>query len=263
MTITSIHQSQLGQFLRCSEQFRRRYINGEIIPPGVAAHRGRGFHKAAEVNHVQKVESKKDLPADDLKDAARDEFLKSSKDQGVFIPKSKASDTKQIIQQAFDETINATGFYSETIAHTIDPVAAELRIETDIGLSMPIEGTLDLIVPQAIRDFKVRGKRSAASWAHNELQVDFYWELYREQFEEYPQYFQYDEIIMLKTKTDWVATETKRESPERLKAYCNLFIRALETGLFPPAQPDSWQCSEAWCGWYKVCAYTKGIKYFT
>ena len=53
--INSIHQSNLGTALRCGEQFRRRYIEGERIPPGVAAGRGTGVHNANDVNLSQKV----------------------------------------------------------------------------------------------------------------------------------------------------------------------------------------------------------------
>ena len=73
--IDSIHQSSLGTALRCGEQFRRRYIEGERVPPGVAAGRGTGVHKANEVNLNQKVITGTDLKLSDLKDAARDGFV--------------------------------------------------------------------------------------------------------------------------------------------------------------------------------------------
>lgn len=38
--------SQLDTFTRCGEQFRRRFMEGECIPPGIAARIGSGVHKA-------------------------------------------------------------------------------------------------------------------------------------------------------------------------------------------------------------------------
>ena len=67
----AITQSMLGMFLRCSHQFERRYLRGEIIPPGIAARRGSATHKAAQINLEQKLHSQADLPEDDLQDAAR------------------------------------------------------------------------------------------------------------------------------------------------------------------------------------------------
>ena len=51
--IDSIHQSTANTALRCGEQFRRLYIEDERIPPGIAAGRGTGVHKANEVNLKQ------------------------------------------------------------------------------------------------------------------------------------------------------------------------------------------------------------------
>ena len=73
--IESIHQSMLGMWLRCGVQFERRYIREEVIPPGIAARRGTAVHKAAEINHKQKLSTGKDLPISDLKDAAWGVFV--------------------------------------------------------------------------------------------------------------------------------------------------------------------------------------------
>ena len=62
--------SQLNLFSNCAEAYRRRYILGEIIPPGVALLKGSGVHVGAAVNHAQKVNSGVDLPVKDIVDAA-------------------------------------------------------------------------------------------------------------------------------------------------------------------------------------------------
>ena len=72
----TITQSMLGMFLRCPHQFERRYLRGEIIPPGIAARRGSATHKAAQINHEQKLHSQEDLPVGDLQDAARDHYVR-------------------------------------------------------------------------------------------------------------------------------------------------------------------------------------------
>jgi len=47
----AITQSMLGMFLRSPHQFERRFLRGELIPPGIAAWRGSATHKAAQINH--------------------------------------------------------------------------------------------------------------------------------------------------------------------------------------------------------------------
>jgi len=40
MSVDFLTKSMLGMFARCPAQFERRYINNEIIPPGIAARQG-------------------------------------------------------------------------------------------------------------------------------------------------------------------------------------------------------------------------------
>jgi hypothetical protein len=47
-------------FQRCGEQYRRRYLENEIIPPGISARIGSGVHKAAEINFRAKIQTGED-----------------------------------------------------------------------------------------------------------------------------------------------------------------------------------------------------------
>ena len=57
-----ISDSQLRMLTRCGIQYENRYVMGEIIPPGIAAVRGIGVHRAAAANGQQKIESGSDHP---------------------------------------------------------------------------------------------------------------------------------------------------------------------------------------------------------
>ena len=87
----------LGMFLRCAHQFERRYLRGEIIPPGIAARRGSATHQAARINHDQKLHSQEDLPLGDLQDAARDHYVHLIKEEGVFIPKDQVAEKDRLL----------------------------------------------------------------------------------------------------------------------------------------------------------------------
>ena len=53
--------SSLSMFLKCGEQFRRRYECNEIIPPSASLARGTCGHKSLEANFRQKIETREDL----------------------------------------------------------------------------------------------------------------------------------------------------------------------------------------------------------
>lgn len=68
--VAHISASQLVTFARCPEQWRRRYIEGDIIPPGIAALRGSGVHKGAETAMRSKIETHANMRPAEVVDIA-------------------------------------------------------------------------------------------------------------------------------------------------------------------------------------------------
>jgi len=253
--IDEIHQSMISMFLRCGLQFEKRYLENLKIPPGVAARRGSSFHKAAEVNHKQKMETKADLPLGDLKDAGRDEFVRLVKEEGVFIPTDKLTDKNALLNEALNESLSAIELYHRDIAPGIEPAAVEKALVANIGCALPIGGKLDLIEPTRIRDFKC-GKTKNQTWADRAIQPTFYHALYKSEYGAYPEEFRYDIISPLKTKTNHIALPTHRDDTDivNVRLTINEFIKALKAGDFHQADPDHWICSEDWCGFWWICS---------
>lgn len=256
--IKSIHQSMLNRWLMCGEQFRRIYIEGQRRPPGVAARRGTSVHKANEINMDQKRITKSDMPVSDLQDAARDEFVRLVKDDGVFIPKENLSEKTKILNNGLNETISATAVYRESIAPSIQPAMIEDFITADIGLELPLGGTIDTADESGvIHDLKIQ-KRKDQSWADRSLQTSIYWILYRERCGHDPDSFVFDQIIPNKTmEHDPIVTRRTPADFQRLRQYIKAFLTDYNAGNFRPADPGSWICHPSWCGFYSVCKYTK------
>src|SRR5579871_349320 len=66
LPVEHLSATSTSMFMRCPEQFRRRYVLGEKERPGGALVLGRGFHFAQETNFRQKLETYRDLPMDDV-----------------------------------------------------------------------------------------------------------------------------------------------------------------------------------------------------
>lgn len=255
--IESIHQSMVNTWLRCGVQFERRYINGEIIPPGVAARRGSAAHKGAEVSNRSVMESGNIPPLDVLQDATRDEYKRLIKDEGVFIPADQKAETNVILNDNLNQAMAAVKKYHEAIAPNVKPIGTEIKITADVGLSLPVAGIIDCAEEGRIRDLKVRGRASNKATADMDLQPSFYWVLYRERFGKFPDEFIYDEIVPLKTKTTYnpIPTSRNAEAMERWRLYLAAFLRDLGTGIFRPSDPGNFLCSPNWCGYYQSCPY--------
>lgn len=256
--ISVISQSMLGMFLRCPAQFERRYILGEIIPPGIAARRGSAVHKAAELNHGQKLLSCQDLPAEDLQDVARDEYVRLVKDEGVFIPKEDAGEKDRLLGAGLDAAVRLTGLYRADLAPLIQPTLVEEKIEADVGLPVPLIGTIDVLTVDGwMPDLKTADKSKPAGEADNSLQLTFYSGLLAHQTGTWPKRISL-EILVNTKEPKRQSLETKRgpEHWRNLLARLEIALAQIQTGLFPPCDPSSWICSPRWCGYWQSCRYS-------
>ena len=171
----AITQSMMGMFLRCPHQFERRYIRGEIIPPGIAARRGSATHKAAQLNHEQKLHSQADLPVGDLQDSARDHYVTLIREEGVFIPKEQLPDKDKLLAAGLDATVRLTALYRESLAPAIQPLLVEERMTCEAGLGLPLQGTIDVFTTDHwLPDLKTADKSKGPKDADYSLQLTFY-----------------------------------------------------------------------------------------
>jgi len=172
--IDHLSASMLGTWLRCGEQFRRRYIEGERIPPGVSARRGSAVHKAAERNYNHKRLTGRDLPLTDLHDACRDEYVRLIPDEGVFFPPEQLPEKASLLNRSLNQALSATTLFHNQIAPKVVPLEAELWVEGDLGFGLPVVGILDLVEPEGrLCDLKIMD-RKGQDWADRELQPTFY-----------------------------------------------------------------------------------------
>lgn len=255
--IDATHQSTLNMFLRCGEQGRRRYLEGEMIPPGIAAVRGTGVHTANDVNLSQKIVTKSDMPLDVLQDAARDTYVTIVRDKGIYLPKSKESEKKRLLNQGLNETVRATKIYREDVAPNIHPIAVEQKFHVEIpGLALPLEGTMDFEEAPRIGDLKTSSRAWNKNRPFQEIQPHFYSLAYFVEKGTVPEWV-YDVLITAKEKNDHqrLPLRSERKDFSALISKVLLFEKMLTTGVFPPANPTAWWCSPDWCGYYNTCPY--------
>ena len=258
--IDSIHQSTLNMALRCGEQFRRRYLENEIIPPSIAAGRGTGLHKANEVNLKQKIQTKEDLPVDDLKDAARDGYIHSFR-YGVYLAKEDVSAKDKLLNDGLNQTIQLTELYHEEVAPEIVPLEVEQEFIIDVGLDLPLSGRIDMQEKNKVDDLKSSGKKWADGQIQKEIQPVFYSLAHEKQTGVRPE-FVYHILRTLKdgAKRQVQSMTATDEQYMALFAKLQMFLKMLKGGLFPPANPTSWWCTPRYCGYFYTCPYVGNAK---
>ncbi|MFH2033126.1 MAG: PD-(D/E)XK nuclease family protein [Candidatus Margulisiibacteriota bacterium] len=245
--IDAIHQSSLNTILRCPEQFRRRYLEGEIIPPGIAAGRGTGVHKANDVNLSQKIVSKIDLPVDDLKDAARDGFVESFKN-GIYLAKEEVASKTKILNEGLNDTLRLTELYHSEVAPEIVPIEVEKEFLVQLdGVPLPIAGRMDIEQEAKVDDLKTATKSWSEGRINQEIQPIVY-SLAHLQLTGTLPLFTYHILVALKasTKRQIQSTHVSDKQIQALRFTLITFCKALDAGVFLPANPAEWYCDEKW-----------------
>ena len=257
MTIEAIHQSTLGMATRCGEQFRRRYIDNHIIPPGIAAGCGTGVHAGSKVNFRQKIVTKQDLPVSDIQDATRDGFVKAFQN-GIYLPKEKKPEKNNIINEGLNKALRLSTLYREAVAPGIQPIATEEPFKIDIGLDLPLAGTMDWQEKAKVDDLKTAGKSWSEGQIFKEIQPVFYSMVHEHEKGVRPD-FTYHILVDLKRgpklQQQTITADQVGKMYGALTLKIKTMIKMLKAGIFMPANPASWWCSADWCGYYETCPY--------
>jgi integrase len=171
-----LSHSQLDMFTRCPEQYRRRYIEREKIPPGIAMLKGTGFHGAAKRNFRQKMQSHEDMPPNEIVDAAVAEFEGSARGGYMLTEEERSTGADKVVGQAKDQLVQLAYFYAAWQAPDYQPVLVEERVRIELAKNpYDLLGILDLAdTRDIVADFKTTGRSKQASEADTSTQLTIY-----------------------------------------------------------------------------------------
>jgi hypothetical protein len=254
--IDHISISQIDMFFRCGEQYRRRYIEGERVPPGIALHIGTGVHKAAEHNYRQKILTGEDLPAAQLQEVAVDAYAKSLDKQGVMFTAEERPAAKKILGESADVVSGLTVVLREKVTPEIQPALIEESMTLDVpGLDVPFLGIVDCYSRDGrLSDLKTAAKKWSQDKADSESQPTLYRKLIKARTGSYPLKITFD--VLTKTKTpahQQLVTERDDDDFAILVRKAKIMLRMVSAGIFAPAEPGSWSCSAVYCGFWASC----------
>ena len=255
--------SQINMATRCGEQYRRRYIEGQIVPPGIALVQGTACHKAREHVMSKRLATGTLCPVGEAQEAAS-VALKERWNEGVIIDGAfEGMSDKQAQGAAEDQAVDlSTLDYTHNLVDTI-PVAVEERVElVHASLPLPLVGVIDLRDDKKmIRDLKTAGKTPSQNDADTSPQLTMYAMLHRLVKGEQESGLQLDCLVKTKTPKA-VNLQTSRDNDD-IQVLLNRIARVVEMidkGVFLPAPTDAWACSLKFCGFASTCPYFAGKK---
>lgn len=254
-----VSPSSLEMFFKCGEQYRRRYLEKEIIPPGFALVKGSSVDAAATENFGQKIESKEDMAHNDFVDLSAAAFDAKINAEGVLLTSDEETAGKAAsIGKAKDSTARLATEWIKKVGPLYQPVGVQEKIRIVLPGPRDLLGILDLLLPDSVQDTKTAGKKKNQSDVDKDTQFTTYWALFKARMGIAPKKIIVDTVIDTKAgKTGYQQLTTER-TPRDLDALANrinAFTKGVEAGVFTPAPVGSWWCAAKWCGYWNSCQY--------
>lgn len=246
--------SQLGMYMRCPMQWEWRYQKGIKTRPGVSLVVGSGTHTGIEYNlkhflekGVQaKYSDVQDVTAQDVRDRCDNEDVEFQIDES----RGDAVDSA-VALSSLHYTDVAPSLYSG-LTHVERSFSLELG-----GFPYSLDGFIDVQCGNKIRDTKTAGKAKRQDEADKSVQLTLYGLAaltIDKELDDVELYF--DVLVKTKVpKAQILMTRRDEEDYRRLIRLCEIVAHSIENQVFMPAQPDSWVCSERFCGYWKLCDF--------
>lgn len=273
--------SAMAMYQRCGEQYRRRYIEGEILPPKVAMLRGRAVDEGANYE-LTVLRDTKFLPElDEVLELAADS-ARSSVQHGdvLWTAEEQERGVKRVAGELVDEVTRLARGHHTLRAPWTAPRLVQAEVEGKLA-GLPFRGFLDLVERDGtIADLKTSAKRPSADAGEDSQQLAGYEAIYAacSKPDDLPRFSpkqRLDYLVPYKRKPRDLSFPVlplddgsfvayfrimRRAGPEQVdvfKARLKAMKQGVDAGTFMPANPDSWWCSDKWCGYHATCPYVR------
>lgn len=250
--------TQLDMYCRCPESYRRRYIEGEVIPPGIALAKGKGLHAGAETNMRQKIASFEDLPASDIVDASVAAF-EAEIAGGIALDSAEASiGASIVVAAAKDAVAEMAQVHADEQAPEYQPILVEETVRFELPGPRDLLGIIDLATDDGkVVDFKTARRKKKQGDADDSVQLSIYAAAYERKTGTPPDRVRLDVLVQGSKGITRQVLDSSRGAADMdaLANRINVISSAIESGIFPPAPPGAWNCSRRWCGFFDSCIY--------
>lgn len=263
--IEHLSNSQIDLLLSCGELYKRRYIEREKFPTTTSLIKGLSVHKMAERYNLSILRDGTVTPVEELRMILRDEIEEFYSKPDLYLTQDEQKYTQEQLKHRMYEMLYPVVDLFIRSMEGVIPVEAESRQSIKIpGFNKSIMYVMDLEDQDgAIIDYKVSGKKKTQKDIDNDMGLTIYALAYYSKYKKFPTAIKYFNYIAYRTqkkqevKADFQILETTRDLDdfEALFNRLNVSLRAIDQGVFLPAETGHWKCSPDYCHRYKQCPY--------
>jgi hypothetical protein len=250
--------TQLEMIAKCPEAYRRRYVEGEKIPPGIAMAIGSGFHVGAETNFRQKIESYVDLTPRQIEEAAVAGYETSIAGGISFTTDEVGQGAANVIGAAKRDLADMAFEHAKKQAPDYQPVMVEQPVKIELPGPRDLLMVIDIFDDQGrVTDFKTARKSKKQADADTSIQLTGYAAAVKALTGEAPAESRLDTVIISPKKISRQVLSTQHGDGDfvALANRINAVNGLIQSGNFPPASPGAWNCSQKWCGFFSTCRF--------
>lgn len=245
----------MNMFMRCSQQYFYRYIEGLKLPPTSSMVQGRSYHKGLEHNFTQKIETHEDLPKDDVKDAFSTDFNEAIKEV-EFDEEETSKGIDKVKGELKDVGIRLIEKAATDLFPTIQPVFVEQKIDVEFeNVDYTLTGFIDLIDDKGIIHEEKTSAKTPSKDKEGRYIID---QGYLLQGAIYSlgtaiRSLSYDYAIKTREpKIIQIPHETTEGETEFVLSLLGKIDHAIKSEAFYPNR-SSWMCGKKTCGYWKKC----------
>lgn len=250
--------SALEMYAKCGEAYRRRYIEGDKIPPGVAMLRGTGIHGGVETNMRQKIETHADLPVKEIVDAAVAKFDAELAGGYSLSTEEQSRGAAVVIGETRDTVATLAELAGAEVCPEYQPAAVEQAVRIELPhLSHDVLGVIDLVDDQSrVIDLKTAAKSKSQADADGSTQLTVYSAMHHVLRGEPPKELRLEVLVSTKTpKRQTLVTHRGERDIAALAARLEAVTNGVGKGVFAPAPDGAWWCGPKWCGYFHSCPF--------
>lgn len=258
MTKAHFSATQLSLIATCPEAFRRRYIERERMPSGLAAARGKGLHGGAAHNFRQKIQSGIDLRVNDIIDSGIAAFDEEIKDGVLLAPDEAGRGADLVAGETRDDLRAMLDCHAKSQAPAYQPLFVEHKVLIELpNAPRDLMGVLDVATADAVIDFKTAKRSKPKDEADTSVQLTIYAACFRQETGKSPSFVALDSVIQTAKETKRQLLVSKRDEADfrALAHRINAVQQQIDAGSFPPAPAGSWQCSARYCYFHSTCRF--------
>ncbi len=246
--IDHLSHSSVSTYLRCPRQWAFAYIEKLRRIPSVALLKGSAVDTGLSLNLEQKIETRIDLPVEDVLQVAEQSF-RDRVDASGGVDEIEWDGSN--LAKGIDSTINLTRLHMQEHAPHIQPTGVQLELHKTLPDGRDFVGYVDFVDEQGnICDWKTGKSRMGQSSADSDMQPTAYAYL----MDRPDATFTFYRAIDTGKNVSGEVLETTRTT-QQVTWYRDAVAdvsAAIDAGVFP-ANPNGWHCSPKFCGFYDMC----------